>query len=80
MYLEYLDILTKKSTVGVDNLWVQPEMVESYINNGSAYLTSIVFLPLGLPADDPFWTDEAQEWTSQKAWNGKEFPRDSSTK
>ncbi len=58
----------------------QPEMVESYINNGSAYLTSIVFLPLGLAADDPFWTDEAQEWTSQKAWTGKEFPRDSSTK
>lgn len=36
------------------------------------------FLPLGLPADDPFWTSEAEDWTSKKAWEGKDFPRDHS--
>ena len=24
-------------------------------NNGSLYMASLAFLPLGLPADDPFW-------------------------
>ena len=24
-------------------------------------------MPLGLPADHPFWSDAAEEWTSQKA-------------
>ena len=32
-----------------------------YTNNGSLYMTSLAFLPLGLPAAHPFWTDAAQE-------------------
>lgn len=54
----------------------QPELSNSYTNNGSLYITSSVFLPLGLPADHPFWTDEAEPWTQQKAWSGKKFPID----
>ena len=54
----------------------QPEIADSYTNTGSLYLTSLVFLPLGLPADHPFWTSPAEEWTSLKAWNGKTFPKD----
>lgn len=54
----------------------QPGIADSYTNNGSLYLTSLVFLPLGLPADHPFWTSPAEEWTQKKAWNGKEFPKD----
>ena len=54
----------------------QPEIADSYTNTGSLYLTSLVFLPLGLPADHPFWTSPAEEWTSLKAWNGKSFPKD----
>ncbi len=54
----------------------QPDIADYYTNNGSLYLTSLGFLALGLPANHPFWTDPAQEWTSQKAWNGKPFPRD----
>ncbi len=39
-------------------------------------MTSLVFMPLGLPADHPFWTDPAEPWTSQKAWSGQPFPID----
>jgi len=54
----------------------QPNMADSYTDNGSLYLTSEVFLPLGLPADNSFWTSPAQDWTSKKAWDGEEFPKD----
>ena len=39
-------------------------------------MTSLAFMPLGLPADHPFWTDEAQPWTQVKAWGGQPFPKD----
>jgi hypothetical protein len=54
----------------------QPHLSNYYTNNGSLYLTALVFLPLGLPAGDGFWTAAAQKWTSQKAWNGEAFPID----
>jgi hypothetical protein len=54
----------------------QPEIADSYTNTGSLYLTSLVFLPLGLPADHPFWTSPAEEWTSLKAWSSKPFLKD----
>lgn len=54
----------------------QPNVADWYTNNGSLYMTSLAFLPLGLPASHPFWTDAAQPWTSQKAWGGKPFPKD----
>ncbi len=54
----------------------QPGLANSYTNNGSVYLTSVVFLPLGLPADHPFWSDGPADWTSRKAWNGQPFPMD----
>ncbi|UQZ86951.1 hypothetical protein SK3146_06244 [Paenibacillus konkukensis] len=53
----------------------QPEIGETYISTGSLYLCSAVFLPLGLPADDPFWQGEA-DWTGKKAWSGQSFPID----
>lgn len=54
----------------------QPNISDWYTNNGSLYLASLAFLPLGLPADDPFWTDAPQPWTSKKAWGGEDFPKD----
>ena len=54
----------------------QPNISDVYTNNGSLYMASLAFLPLGLPADHPFWTDAAQDWTSKKAWKGQEFPKD----
>lgn len=55
----------------------QPEIGESYISTGSLYLCSTVFLPLGLPAADPFWSGAAVPWTAQRAWSGQSFPIDS---
>lgn len=54
----------------------QPNLADYYTNNGSLYITSLVFLPLGLPADHDFWTAPAEDWTSKKAWSGKIFPKD----
>lgn len=54
----------------------QPDVADWYTNNGSLYMTSLSFMPLGLPADHPFWTSEAEPWTQVKAWNGQSFPKD----
>ncbi|MDR0748763.1 MAG: DUF2264 domain-containing protein [Tannerellaceae bacterium] len=54
----------------------QPNLADWYTNNGSLYLTSEVFLPLGLPAGHSFWTSPAQDWTAKKAWSGADFPKD----
>ena len=54
----------------------QPETADWYTNNGSLYMTSLSFMPLGLPADHPFWTDKAEPWTQVKAWGGQPFPKD----
>jgi hypothetical protein len=54
----------------------QPNLADRYTNNGSLYLTSEIFLPLGLPAGHSFWTSPAQDWTAKKAWNGSDFPKD----
>jgi len=54
----------------------QPGIGEAYISTGSLYLSSVAFLPLGLPASDPFWSSPAAPWTSVKAWSGQPFPID----
>ena len=54
----------------------QPESGESYISTGSLYLCSVALLPLGLPENDPFWSDPDESWTSAKAWSGLSFPRE----
>jgi|JI7StandDraft_1071085.scaffolds.fasta_scaffold03960_6 hypothetical protein len=54
----------------------QAAIADSYSNTGSLYLTAYVFLPLGLPASDPFWSDPFTDWTQRKAWGGKGFAKD----
>ena len=49
----------------------QPSIAESYISTGSCYLCSAAWLPLGLPATDPFWAGDAKPWTAKKAWSGE---------
>lgn len=56
----------------------QPNTANVYTDNGSMYVATLAFLPLGLPADHPFWTAPAEKWTSKKAWNGDDFPKDHS--
>ena len=48
----------------------QPELAEEYINTGSLYLCSAVFLPLGLAPEDPFWNQPDEDWSGRKVWAG----------
>jgi hypothetical protein len=54
----------------------QPGVGETYISTGSLYLCSVAFLPLGLDANDLFWSAPSQPWTSVRAWSGQTFPID----
>ncbi len=54
----------------------QPAIAEHYISTGSLYLCSAAWLPLGLPATDPFWAGEAKPWTQKKIWSGDNVPAD----
>ncbi|WP_337399330.1 DUF2264 domain-containing protein [Congzhengia sp.] len=49
----------------------QPAIGEPYISTGSLYLCTTVFLPLGLPASHPFWTEADSPWTAKKIWSGE---------
>ena len=48
----------------------QPELAEGYINIGSLYLCSAVFLPLGLAPEDEFWSGPDEDWSGRKVWSG----------
>ena len=54
----------------------QPSLAESYISTGSLYLCSAAFLPLGLPATDPFWSDPPRPWTAKMVWSGEQVGLD----
>ena len=54
----------------------QPGLAEGYINIGSLYLCSAVFLVMGLAPDDPFWTSDDEPWTNVKIWSGVDMPAD----
>lgn len=48
----------------------QPQIAERYISTGSLYLCSAIFVALGLPATDEFWSAHPAEWTGKKIWSG----------
>jgi hypothetical protein len=54
----------------------QPDIADSYNNQGSPYLCTAIFLPLGLPETDPFWTNPPAKWSAQRIWSGENFPND----
>lgn len=56
----------------------QPDIADSYNNQGSMYLATAIFLPLGLPESDPFWAGAPEKWSAQKIWGGDDFPNDHS--
>lgn len=56
----------------------QINISEPYINTGSLYLCSTIFLPLGLSFNDPFWSNPHVEWTNLKVWNGNSTNPDQS--
>ena len=54
----------------------QPAIADYYINTGSLYLCSNIYLPLGLPETDEFWSAPSEPWTAVKVWSGKNVPAD----
>ncbi|MBS1512583.1 MAG: DUF2264 domain-containing protein [Bacteroidetes bacterium] len=54
----------------------QPGLAEGYINTGSVYLCTAIFLPLGLSPLDDFWTKPDVPWTAVKIWSGQDVPAD----
>lgn len=58
----------------------QPALAERYISTGSLYLCTAAFLPLGLPAEDAFWSAPASPTTWEKAWSGIDLPADRALK
>jgi len=56
----------------------QPGLTDFYNNQGSPYLCTMIFLPLGLPSDAPFWATEAQDWSAKRIWSGRDWTKDHS--
>ncbi|TSD66151.1 DUF2264 domain-containing protein [Inquilinus sp. KBS0705] len=54
----------------------QPGLADFYITTGSLYICSNIFLPLGLPATNEFWSTPPQPWTALKIWTGQDVPAD----
>jgi hypothetical protein len=54
----------------------QPSLGETYISTGSLYLCTAAFLPLGLSAENRFWSGPETPWTSVRIWRGDDVMRD----
>jgi hypothetical protein len=76
--LDAPNTFTKDGWLNIGLCGNQPDIADSYINTGSLYLCSTIFLPLGLADDDPFWQNPDAPWTAKKAWNGMDIPADHS--
>lgn len=56
----------------------QPDLADFYNNQGSMYICTNIFLPLGLADTDPFWAGPPAKWSAQKIWSGENFANDHS--
>jgi hypothetical protein len=54
----------------------QPHLGETYISTGSLYLCAAIFLPLGLPPSDPFWSEPSTDGTSRRLYRGDDASAD----
>jgi hypothetical protein len=54
----------------------QPDLADFYITTGSLYICTNVFVALGLPETDEFWSAPAEPWTAVKVWSGQDVPAD----
>ncbi|ALJ01199.1 hypothetical protein DC20_04445 [Rufibacter tibetensis] len=69
--LEAPTTFTKEGWLNIGLYGLQPDVADFYITTGSLYLCATIFLPLGLPESDPFWSSPAAPWTAVKAWSGQ---------
>lgn len=62
---------TKDGWLNIGLYGYQPDLADFYINTGSLYLCTEIFLPLGLPEADEFWSSSPAPWTAVKMWTGQ---------
>jgi len=74
--MEPANTFTKEGWLNIGLYGSQPALADPYITTGSVYLCTNIFLPLGLPDTDEFWSAAAAPWTAVKAWSGQELPAD----
>jgi len=67
---------TKDGWLNIGLYGKQPGLADPYITTGSLYICTNVFLPLGLPETDEFWSAAPQPWTAVKIWSGQDVPAD----
>lgn len=66
----------EKGWLNIGLYGAQPGLGEFYITTGSLYLCLNIFLPLGLPESDEFWSAPAEPWTAVKIWSGQDVAAD----
>lgn len=54
----------------------QPDLADVYNTTGSLYICTNIFLPLGLPETDEFWSSPSLPWTAVKVWSGQDVAGD----
>ena len=74
--LDAPNTFTKDGWLSIGLYGSQPDLADFYINTGSVYLCTTIFLPLGLTESDEFWSAPEEPWTSVKVWSGKDIPAD----
>jgi hypothetical protein len=47
-------------------------ILQIHITIQAVYLNTAIFLPLGLPETNVFWSAPAEDWTSKKIWGGSQ--------
>jgi hypothetical protein len=74
--LESSSTFTKDGWLNIGLYGSQPDLADVYITTGSLYICMNIFLPLGLPDTNEFWSARPEPWTSLKVWNGQNVPAD----
>ena len=70
------ETFTKEGWLNIGLYGKQPGLAEAYITTGSSYICSNIFLPLGLPETDEFWSGAPAPWTAVRIWSGQDVPAD----
>jgi hypothetical protein len=70
--LEPATTFNKEGWLNIGLYGNQPDIADVYITTGSLYLCTEIFIPLGLPSSDRFWSDASEPWTAVKVWSGQE--------
>jgi hypothetical protein len=74
--LESSYTFTKDGWLNIGLYGSQPGLADAYITTGSLYICMNIFLPLGLPDTNEFWSAPAEPWTSVKIWSGEDVAAD----